>query len=132
MRQLNAFLAFLYSLGEFSVIDFKPPYSPLRYIEAINFLEGEGFELVIIDSISHEWDGESGCLDMHDKAGGRFQDWAKITPLHRKLFDSVRRADMHVICAMRKKTDYALDQKYRQAQTYEGRPKRRTTRWGGL
>lgn len=95
--------------GQFAVVDFQPPYSPLRYLEVLGYVENEGFEVIIIDSLSHEWDGEGGCLEMQDKAGGRFQDWAKITPLHRRLFDGIRRSQAHIICTMRKKTDYAID-----------------------
>src|SRR5688572_1026121 len=53
----------LYShLGGFSVIDLKAPFTPERYMEAIKLCEISGIEVIIIDSISHEWESEGGIL----------------------------------------------------------------------
>lgn len=51
-------------LGSFNVLAIEPPFAPEKYIEAINTCEQKGFEVIIIDSISHEWDGEGGILDI--------------------------------------------------------------------
>ena len=49
--------ASLYShLGEFNTIDLSAPFSPERYIECIKACEDGGMEVIIIDSITHEWD----------------------------------------------------------------------------
>jgi hypothetical protein len=102
----------LYSdLGEYSVLPFAPPFNPQRYVNAISLGVKEGFSLIIIDSISHEWDGTGGCLDLHTKYGGKFQDWAKVTPMHKEFIDSILQAKAHVICTMRKKQDYAMVEK---------------------
>jgi len=99
----------LYSdLGEYTVLPFSPPFHPQRYSNAIDLCVKEGFELIIIDSISHEWDGQGGCLDLHNKFGGKFQDWAKVTPLHKAFIDSILQAKAHVICTMRRKQEYAM------------------------
>ena len=53
----------LYSdLGEYNIITLKAPFSPERFIEAIKACEDQGMEVIIIDSISHEWEGKVGCL----------------------------------------------------------------------
>ncbi|WP_224487865.1 AAA family ATPase [Robertkochia flava] len=102
--------ACLYSqLGEFNVINLAPPYSPEKYIEALHLCENAGLEVIIIDSLSHEWNGPGGCLDIHEKLGGRFQDWAKVTPRHQALLDTILSSSCHVICTTRRKTDYSLD-----------------------
>lgn len=68
--------ASLYSdFGEFETISLVAPYTPERYIEAITSAEKSGMEAIIIDSITHEWNGEGGCLDIHNKLGGSFQNW---------------------------------------------------------
>jgi predicted ATP-dependent serine protease len=73
--------ASLYSnLGNINVIDLKAPYSPERYVEAIKLCEQNNMEVIIVDSISQEWNGKGGCLQIHEQLGGRFQDWAKLTP----------------------------------------------------
>src|ERR1051326_2527877 len=65
----------LYShLGEYNVIPLPPPYNPERYIEAIHACEDAGMEVIIIDSISHEWEGEGGILNMTDVIGGGVSD----------------------------------------------------------
>jgi hypothetical protein len=102
--------ASLYSnLGEYKTINLKPPYAPERFIEGIKLCETSGIEVVIIDSISHEWNGKGGCLEIHEQLGGRFQDWAKITPRHGSFIDAILSSECHVITTTRRKTDYSLD-----------------------
>lgn len=101
--------ASLYShLGEFLTIDFKPPYSPERYIECIRTCETAGVEVCIIDSITHEWDGKGGCLEIQEKLGGRYQDWAKVSPRHQSFVDSILQSSMHMITSVRRKQDYEM------------------------
>ncbi|TXD47776.1 AAA family ATPase [Polaribacter sp. IC073] len=100
----------LYShLGSYNVLDLESPYSPARYIEAIELCEKADIEVIIIDSITHEWNGTGGCLDIHSKLGGRFQDWANVTPLHQNFIDKILQSSCHVITTTRRKTDYSLD-----------------------
>jgi energy-coupling factor transporter ATP-binding protein EcfA2 len=102
--------ASLYSdLGEFNVLDLSTPFSPERYIEAIEVCEKAGIEVVIIDSITHEWQGAGGCLQIHEKLGGRFQDWAKVTPRHQAFIDKILQSTCHIITTTRRKIDYSLD-----------------------
>lgn len=97
-------------LGEYNVITLKAPFSPERYIEAIKTAEEAGMEVVIVDSITHEWDGEGGCLEIVDKLGGRYQDWAKVTPRHQKFIQAILQSSCHVLTTVRKKQDYAMTQ----------------------
>lgn len=102
--------ASLYShLGDFNVLSLEEPYSPQRYNEAIKTCENADMEVIIVDSISHEWQGKGGCLEMHEKLGGRFQDWAKITPYHNSFVDGILQSKCHVITSTRRKVDYSLD-----------------------
>ena len=102
--------ASLYSdLGNFNVLNLNPAYSPERYIEAIQICEKAGMEVVIIDSITHEWQGDGGCLQIHEQLGGRFQDWASVKPRHQKFIDAILRSKCHIITTTRRKTDYSLD-----------------------
>lgn len=102
--------ASLYShLGEFNVLSLDEPFSPERYLEAIKLCEDSGIELIIVDSISHEWQGKVGCLEIHEQLGGRFQDWAKVTPRHNSFIDAIIQSKCHVILTTRSKVDYSLD-----------------------
>tara|TARA_R110002051_G_scaffold49893_2_gene97044 strand:- start:363 stop:1253 length:891 start_codon:yes stop_codon:yes gene_type:complete len=102
--------ASLYShLGDFNVVSLNQPYSPERYIEAIKLCEENQMEVIIIDSITHEWNGKGGCLQIHEQLGGRFQDWAKLTPRHQAFIDAILQSNCHVITTVRKKMDYSMD-----------------------
>ncbi len=101
--------ASLYShLGEFNSIDLEAPFSPERYVEAIKICEDAGMEVIIIDSITHEWDGKGGCLDLQNQAGGRYQDWAKITPRHDNFINAILQSKCHIISSVRRKQDYEM------------------------
>ena len=90
-------------------MNLNPPYSPERYIEAIQTCEKANMEVIIIDSITHEWQGDGGCLQIHEQLGGRFQDWASVKPRHQKFIDAILRSKCHIITTTRRKTDYSLD-----------------------
>ncbi|CAA0240337.1 AAA family ATPase [Tenacibaculum maritimum] len=102
--------ASLYSnLGNYNVLDLQAPFSPERYIEAIEVCEKAGIEVCILDSITHEWSGTGGCLQIHESYGGRFQDWAKVTPRHQAFIDKILQSNCHIITTTRRKVDYSLD-----------------------
>ena len=103
--------ASLYShLGDFNVLPLKEPFTPERYIQAIQVCENSGIEVLIIDSISHEWSGKGGCLEIHEQLGGRFNDWARVTPRHNSFLDAIIQSKIHIITTSRRKVDYSLDQ----------------------
>ncbi|WP_246008765.1 AAA family ATPase [Chryseobacterium lactis] len=102
--------ASLYSdLGNYNVLDLQAPYSPERYIQAIELCEKSGIEVIIIDSASHEWNGTGGCLEIHEKLGGRFQDWANVSPRHQAFINKILQSSCHIITTTRRKIDYSLD-----------------------
>jgi len=102
--------ASLYShLGDFNVLSLDEPFTPERYIKAIKVCEESDIEIIIIDSISHEWQGKSGCLEIHEQLGGRFQDWARVTPRHQSFIDAIILSKCHIISTSRSKVDYSLD-----------------------
>ena len=95
-------------LGSYNVLSMKPPYSPESYIEAIEVCEKAGIEVVIIDSISHCWDY---LLDFHASlTGNSFTNWAKVTPRQKAFVDKILQSSAHIICAIRVKQDYVLNQ----------------------
>ena len=101
--------ASLYShLGDFNTIDLEAPFSPERYIESIKMCEEAGMEVIIIDSITHEWDGKGGCLDIQNAMGGRYQDWAKVTPRHDAFINTLLQSKCHIISSVRRKQDYEM------------------------
>lgn len=100
----------LYShLGSYNIIDLQAPFAPEKYIEALKLAESSGMEVIIIDSISHEWNGSGGCLEIHELLGGRWQDWAKVTPRHQAFINAILQSNCHVITCVRRKIEFSLD-----------------------
>lgn len=93
---------------EFDCCELAPPYKPEAYVEAIRGAEKAGYDVLIIDSISHEWSGDGGCLDIQSKLGGRYQDWAKVTPRHQAFIEAILQSSMHIIATARSKSDFAM------------------------
>lgn len=100
----------LYShLGDYNVFTLEAPYTPERYIDAIRACEIAGMEVIIIDSITHEWDGKGGMLEVMDSmTGNSYTNWAKLTPRHRSFIDAILQSKCHVITTVRRKQDYEM------------------------
>lgn len=98
-------------IGQFFHIDFKPPYNTNRYTSAINALIKAGCEVVITDSLSHQWQGEGGVVETHGQMpGNSFQNWGKLAVESTTLVKSLTSSSVHMITTMRVKTDYAMVQ----------------------
>ncbi|WP_415376403.1 AAA family ATPase [Patiriisocius sp. Uisw_017] len=96
-------------IGQYNVLSLTPPYTPEKYIEAIDICLKAGMEVIILDSISQVWDE---LLDFHSKlSGNSFSNWAKITPRQKAFVDKILQANAHIIATMRTKQDYVLQHK---------------------
>lgn len=101
---------------QFDTLDLKPPYTIQKYTDAITAAEQEGYDVLLIDSISHAWAGEGGLLSKKealDARGGRknnWTNWAPITKEHEAFKARLLNAGLHLVCTMRSKQDYVLDQ----------------------
>ena len=104
--------ASLYShLGEYYVVELSAPFTPERYIEAMELCVHAGADVVILDSLSHEWDGSGGILETHGSMpGNSFANWSKFTPRHNRLMESMNSLPAHTIATVRTKQDYVLSQ----------------------
>jgi hypothetical protein len=104
-------------LGSFNVINLQEPFTPEQYIDAIHLCEQSGIEVIIIDSISHEWNGKGGCLEIHEKETAKmkmpnsFTAWAAVTPRHQSFIDAIVHSRAHIVCCMRSKTEYILTER---------------------
>ena len=102
------------SLGEYYVEPLEAPYTVEKYLTAIHGAEQAGFDVLIIDSLSHAWAGEGGLLERKDKIAeinknvNGYTAWGKVTPLHNKLIEAILSSRCHIIATMRSKTEYVL------------------------
>lgn len=110
----------LYSdLGEYNIVRLKAPFSPERYIEAIKACEDEGMEVIIIDSISHEWEGRGGCLETNELLaesvfkGNTWAAWSRTTPRHRQFIEAIIASPCHIITTMRSKIETVMTEQKR-------------------
>lgn len=107
--------ASLYSdVFTFEVITWAPPYDPGELADTIREAGAAGFDVIVVDSLSHFWEGEGGTLDIVDAAaqkarGNTFAGWKAGTPALRHLVDTILAAPMHVLATMRAKTEYVLE-----------------------
>jgi len=100
---------------DFDVLDMEPPYSPEKYVAAIELAEKNGYNVIIIDSLTHSWAGIGGILDLHDaiqkssKSGNGYTAWREVTPLQNKLIDTITSSKIHIIGTMRSKMEYVIE-----------------------
>jgi hypothetical protein len=88
----------------FLIGDLVPPFSPKRYIEAMRQFADHGVEVLVIDSISHEWEGEGGCEEIAESAiarGKKVKDWIGAKKEHKRWMNTLLFLPMHVICCVR-------------------------------
>ena len=64
---------------DFDMAELNPPFKPANYADAILSAEKAGYKVIVIDSMSHEWSGESGILDWQEEELTRMagDDWKK-------------------------------------------------------
>lgn len=94
--------------GDYNVLPLTAPFTPEKYIEAIAQCEQAGMEVIIVDSITHEWEGKGGCLEIVESLGGRYQDWSKVTPRHQAFIRAITQSPCHIITTVRRKQDYEM------------------------
>lgn len=107
-------------LFDYDIITLMPPYKPQVYVDAIKAGIDQGYDLIIIDSLTHAWSDEGGLLDQADKksqSGNRFTVWAELTPQHRALVNAMLNAPCHIIATVRSKQDYAMEKDEKTGRT---------------
>lgn len=99
---------------EFDVLE-PDTFEPQQYIDALHAAAEAGYDVVVIDSLSHAWMGKGGALEQVDNAAKRsqsrntFNAWREVTPQHNAMVDAIISAPLHVIATMRAKTEYVLE-----------------------
>lgn len=102
-------------LFDFDTITLGPPYHPDRFIKAINAAEEAGYEVLILDSLSHAWFGTGGLLEIVDGIAARsknpnsFAAWKDATPIQNRLVEAILTSKLHIIATMRSKQEYIVE-----------------------
>lgn len=101
-------------LFEFDVAHAAPPYHPDGLIKLVTFAANSGYDVIVVDSVSHYWSGAGGVLDLKEDAERRMRTpnsytaWKDVTPIHQRMVDTLVAVNAHVIVTMRSKQDYIL------------------------
>lgn len=91
-----------------------PDFQVQTYARLLREAEQAGFDVAILDSISHAWAGKGGLLEQVDNAKGdqrnKFTAWRDVTPQHHDFIDAMLQSPLHIIATMRAKTEYVLEE----------------------
>ena len=106
-----------FTIGQFNVLPLAAPYSPERFIEAIEDCENSGMEVIIVDSTSHEWNGTGGVLENVDvlknasnSKNAFIAGWSVMTPRHDKFIQKLVSSSSHIIGCSRSKMEYIIEE----------------------
>lgn len=85
-------------------------FSPEKYTEMIEMAGKRGYSVLVIDSLSHAWEGKGGALDIKDRQGGnQWTAWRTVTPIHNRMVDAILQSPCHVITTMRSRMEYVQE-----------------------
>ena len=101
----------LYShLGDYNAITLEN-FSPVTYIAAIEECEKAWMEVIVIDSITHEWKYMLEKVESITQAStskNSYTAWWQATPYHDKFVQKILQSECHVITTVRSKQDYDM------------------------
>ena len=94
--------------GGFETFELAAPFSPARYVEAVDSIEASGAAVGIIDSGSHEWENIGGVLDMaaeNEQRSGKpgLHCWKTPKFEHQKFIQRLLRTKIPLIICLRAK-----------------------------
>lgn len=93
---------------DYDLLQLEDPFTPEKYIEAIDAAVGAGYKVLIIDSMTHEW---KYLNDAHDKMpGNSFQNWGILKPRHSAFMEKILQAPIHTICTARGKDEWVIEE----------------------
>ena len=80
--------------------------NPAGYAEAYEWAVGEGYDIIIFDSLSHAWHGALEQVDQMSRGGDKMRAWANMSPQQRQMIQTLTDPRAHCIVTMRVKTDF--------------------------
>lgn len=85
--------------------EINPPFEPKAYADGISAAERAGADVIIIDSFSHEWEGEGGVREwaQREEAGGKKPpaNWMAPKLAHQRLVNQMLASPAHIIVCLR-------------------------------
>ena len=110
-------------MPQFDVLTMHAPFSPDKYVLAMRAAEEAGYDVIVIDSLSHAWAGTGGLLEEVDKktkaskSGNSYTAWRDVTPMHNRLVEAILQSKCHIIGTMRSKAEYVVEKDEKTGRT---------------
>lgn len=96
---------------DYDILELDAPFTPERYVEAIDMAIKAGYKVLVLDSMTHEWSGKGGCLEIHSKIpGNSYTAWRSVTPRHENFLDKIIDSPIHIFATVRGKDKYVLEE----------------------
>jgi DNA polymerase III delta prime subunit len=104
---------------KFDVCELQPPYTYEKYLQAMRSAFAAKYDVLVVDSLTHAWAGEGGALEQVDRASGKggnsFTAWKDVTPEHNRLLSAMSASPIHLLCTVRTKTAYVMEERENRA-----------------
>lgn len=98
----------------YEIAEMREPFAPARYTEAIQDFVDAGVNVLVIDSMTHEWEGHGGCSEIaeRNKRHG-MDDWATAKREHKKFMNRKLAQPIDIISCLRarEQVEYTKDGK---------------------
>ncbi len=97
----------------FQFDDISAPYHPEKLQQKLQEAVDAGAKIVIVDSITHFWEGSGGCLEINETLakskfrGNTYAAWSETKKIWRGMIEFINAMPCHVILTGRSKTETA-------------------------
>ena len=84
--------------------DMKAPFRPQSYTEAIMAADKAGYDVIVVDSMSHEYDGVGGILDWASSLADKMKppkNWTEPKVAHKRMVANMLQSRAHLIFCLR-------------------------------
>ena len=98
----NSSASFYADLGPFNTLQISEHYTTINYIEALQLCQEAAIEVIIIDSITPEWNGQYGIIDNYCSIkGDKYKRWDEVIAMHRDFMNALINSTVHIIATVR-------------------------------
>jgi len=96
----------------FDVCEIRDSFEATKLVDAM--AAAAGYDVVIIDSLTHFWNGTGGILERVTAESLRFKGnshaaWGVVTPIYKSIVHAILNAPSHVIVCLRAKQEYVQE-----------------------
>ncbi|MBD3617446.1 MAG: ATP-binding protein [Gracilimonas sp.] len=96
---------------EFDVSSAEAPYTIDKLVNPVKEALSQDYDVLIVDSASHFWNGILEYKDKLDKRGGNhFGNWAEANKQYDLFLRAILFSKIHVIVCMRSKMEYVIQE----------------------